>query len=182
MGQKMKVRRCPKGHAVGAWFKGDKCTVSKCADVDLVVLPKPEAPPMLVSDTAIDMDAVEAKPQDAEFAAKAALVKLPRALKGDDATRWSQDKMVELLPQAVAEIAWNLRYGNDKQRDSAVDRVLRANGMDRRDGNAAGQGGMIVLNLQTGNTGLPWLDRMKPSSPVVDSGALKGDADGEGEA
>lgn len=120
-------------------------------------------------------------PADVAFQARKQLANMPDGLKGDAALKWSQEKMIDLLPEAVANIAHDLRYGSDKQREAATDRVLRANGMDKRDANAGmGGQGLIVLNLGNGGgESIPWLQRMqapKLATPVASEEAEEGDS------
>jgi len=116
----------------------------------------------------LNLDVMAATPPaDVAFEQRKQLAKLPDGLKGDEALKWAQEKMVDLLPEAVANIAHDLRYGTDRQREAATDRVLRANGMDKRDANAGmGGQGLIVLNLNQGAETVPWLQRMQ--APKLD--------------
>ena len=108
----------------------------------------------------LDLDELaKLDPKEAAFLNRAHLSQLPKKLTGDEATKWSTDKLVELLPEAVASVAYDLRYGTDKVRAEAADKVLRANGLDKREAKEADRGGMIVLNI--GNAeGVPWLQRL----------------------
>lgn len=161
-------RRCPKGHPLGRKAGGFACSSALCA-YDLQAMAGESAK---VADEA----ALAAKsPADAEADSRLSLAKVPAGgLKGDEAIKWSQDKMVELLPEAVANIAWNLRYGTTKERAEATDRVLRANGMDRRDVGPQ-SGGLIVLNLGNSTADVPWLKRVQPARPVVETLAKEED-------
>lgn len=89
-----------------------------------------------------------------ERAVRMALLKLPAGLTGADAEEWADKKAVELLPSAMAEIEYQLYYGDDGQRREAARDVLDMTGRRRREG-----GGTvvptIVLNLGGGNM-LPW--------------------------
>ena len=79
-----------------------------------------------------------------------------------DIKAWADRKALELLPAALAEVNFNLKYGNDKQRSEATNQVLDMHGLRRREA-AAGQHATIVLNLNGGKDALaaqlPWLKR-----------------------
>lgn len=154
---------CPKNHKVGTKMGGYACSQRRCAE---------EAAAMYGAKT-IDLDALRKEdPAELAFKRRAELARLPANLKAEEAAKWAQDKMVELLPEAVANVAHDLRYGTDKQRAEATDRVLRANGMDKGDAKQAGQHGVIVLNLSAQAEAIPWLSRMKPAQ-VVDATPTK---------
>ncbi len=145
-------RLCPNGHKVRSKFGGKMCSGISCG--------KDRADKIKAEQKALGIDKVSEA--DRPFDARRRLVKLPAGLKGDEATKWAQEKLVELLPEAVASVAFDLRYGTDRQRETATDRVLKANGLDRRDAPSATQGGLIVLNLGQGPQAekVPWLQRM----------------------
>lgn len=112
----------------------------------------------------LDLDALAAAdPKELEFQSRLQLAKVPKGLKGDKAAQWAQEKMVELLPEAVANVAHDLRYGTDRQREAATDKVLRANGMDKKDAGTGSTGGLIILQLGSDaaqKEQIPWLQRM----------------------
>lgn len=89
---------------------------------------------------------------------------VPANLTPDQLPNWSKDKLLSMLPEALAELHWQLRFGTAKERGDAVDRVLDANGLRKKEG-STGAGGMVVLNIG-GNAQLeavPWLKRaLKP--------------------
>lgn len=147
---------CPKGHPQGTRYGRSKCGVRRCG----------EDTEALMGPASVDLDALAAiSPADAAFETRAQLARLPRNLKGDEATKWAGDKLVELLPEAVASVAFDLRYGTDKVRSEAADKVLRANGVDRREAQSGGAG-LIVLNIGAQATSsIPWLERMKKPEP-----------------
>jgi hypothetical protein len=90
----------------------------------------------------------------AERAVRMALLKLPPNLSGADAEEWADRKAVELLPHALAQIEYDLLYGDDGQRREAARDVLDMTGRRRRDG-GGNVAPTIVLNLGAGNM-LPW--------------------------
>ena len=162
-------KKCPKGHDVGTRKGTFRCGVEKCGHVaykEAVLHQKRET---------LDLDAMKAKsPAEVQHAQRLAMVGVPKNLKAEEARQWAEEKLQSLLPEAVASIAWDLRYGSDKARAEATDRVLKSNGMDKKEA-ASGGGGTIVLNLNTGESNLPWLKRVMPKNPVVET--LEGDDD-----
>lgn len=142
---------CPKGHTTGTKFGKFPCGVKRCGE---------ESQALYGGEVKTDLTALaKMSPEDQEFAARRQLAKLPDGLTGEAATQWAQEKLVDLLPEAVASLAYDLRYGAPKVRAEAADKVLRANGVDRREA-AVGGGGLIVLNIGTGGSNLPWLERL----------------------
>lgn len=162
--QKPATTVCPQGHIIGSRPTGAgrrKCKANLCALTNVEEL---KAVPV-----DLDLDALAAIPeQDKPFAARSALAKLPDGLKGEEALKWSQEKLVELLPEAVANVTWNLRYGTDKQRDEATDRVLKANGLDKKDANATVGQNYIVLQMGAQDNSIPWLARSKNAQQLTD--------------
>lgn len=172
---KQPKRYCPKGHVVMTAFNKQRCSVRQCGQDKLAMMGETAA-----SGMALDLDEVAAAtPQDLALNHRNVLARVPKGLKGEEAVKWSQDKMVELLPEAVANITWNLRYGTDRQRDEATDRVLRANGMDKKDASATSTSGLIVLNLGSADASVPWLQRMRPSTQQTVEAVTGQKKDGE---
>lgn len=82
-------------------------------------------------------------------------------LKAEDAKDWADDMAFKLLPDAMAVIAWNLRNGDTKAQEKAVEQVLDMNGMRKREVEK-GAAPTIILNLGQGGASaesLPWLKR-----------------------
>lgn len=150
--------RCPEGHATGTGFGVGHCTKEICGN-------DPAALAIGGGETAAVADLVPLDPTAATFADRAALVGLQKGLKGDEATKWSQEKLQELLPEAVSSLAWDMRYGTPKQRSEAADRVLKANGLDRTEARNQQTGGLIILQLGAGESQIPWLSRVSPKPP-----------------
>lgn len=148
---------CPKGHPSGTRTGGGVCGVRRCGAESAA----------LTGSKKLDLDELEkVAPEDQAFQTRAQLAQLPKNLKGDEAVEWAQKKLVDLLPEAVASLAYDLRYGSDKTRSEAADKVLRANGLDKREAQQGG-GGLIVLNFGSEVSGkVPWLERMQPAKKV----------------
>ena len=103
------------------------------------------------------------KMDDTELAVykRAKLAGLKPGLEGEAATEWAQQKLVAMLPEAVAQMQWDLRFGSDKVRAETAQKVLAANGMDKRDAVNAKTAPTIVLNITNGAVQAPWLQRLK---------------------
>lgn len=81
----------------------------------------------------------------------------------DDATeeermQWFEKKKSYLLPIAIAETENALKFGNDKARAEAADRVFQMNGVSQRDTSPTPQATIV---LQMGNMELPWMPKRK---------------------
>ncbi len=127
--------------------------------------PAPTKRPKPSRSNVIDLDAQEGMSQaEKDWLTKAGALGLPVGVKGDEARKWAEDKLVELLPEAVANVAWNLRHGDRKEKAEATDKILKANGLDRREAPTA-TGGLIVLNLggDAATEKVPWLQRLQKS-------------------
>jgi hypothetical protein len=164
--------KCPNGHDVGTAWESRKCTQLVCGEKALPPLGKPlppkkgkkkyEPPPKLATDRATSPKAAD--DDDTLTAAHALFLQRVRAagvpanLGADEAAAWAQKKLAELLPEAVAELQHQLRYGTERQRADAVDRVLNANGMAKKEANNA-TGSTIIVNLAGDMSKIPFLQR-----------------------
>lgn len=98
------------------------------------------------------------------LAIRQAFLKIPK-MSGEDAETWAQNKAVELLPTALGEVEFRLKFGTDDQRYEAAKDVLDMNGMRKRDALASG-GNTIILNI--GSNGTPWAKKVVQTN-VVDA-------------
>lgn len=106
-------------------------------------------------------DAIEEKVETVSRMAKAvgrlsarrAFFNVPEGLGGAEAEEWATQRAVSLLPDALAEIEYQLKMGDDSQRRDAARDVLDINGMRKKDG-GGNVGATIILNL--GGSRLPW--------------------------
>lgn len=115
----------------------------------------------------VDLDALaKTAPEDAEYETRKALVKMPENLSPEEGVEWSEKALKKLAPEAVARIAYDLRFGSAKQSSEAADKVLRSLGMDRRE--APQQVGQAQIIIQLGSAEVaatPWLQRVhKPKT------------------
>lgn len=89
--------------------------------------------------------------------ARLAFVKDLPASDADEVTinNWADKRGVQLLPLAIAEKEFMLKYGNDEQRERAADKVLAMNGRLNREGTVSG-GAAIILNISGAGLQLPY--------------------------
>ena len=105
-----------------------------------------------------------------QWAARKALLQVPEGLGGADAEEWAQKEGVALLPMAVAELKYQLLYGDDKQRSEAARDVLSMNGMRNRE-SGGNNAPTIILNI--GGGPLPWEEKREK---VVSGEAARSEA------
>lgn len=141
---------CPKGHPVGTIFRQRRCSGKNCGE-DLAAVAA--ARPRQIK--------IKMPKEEVAIQKRARLVDLPEGLTGDAAVTWSKDELQAMLPEAVAQIKMDLRYGSDRVKSEAADKVLKANGMDRREAAAVQTAPTIILNIGNGDTKAPWLERLK---------------------
>lgn len=103
-------------------------------------------------------------------------VRAKKNLSGDEAVEWGKQRLMDMVPEAVADLQFSLRFGTAKERAEARERVLRANGLADKEA-PQGQGGMIVLNLQGDLGDTPFLKRAVESSNALPAGATDDDKD-----
>lgn len=97
--------------------------------------------------------------------ARQALLDMPQNLKGADAEKWSDEKIVEMLPLAVAEVQYQLEYGDDGQRMKAAEKILDATGRGKRDGGGGATSPIVMINIPGG---FSWRKPV-PNGPVIDA-------------
>ena len=88
-------------------------------------------------------------------------------------------KLVELTPLAVAELEYQLRRGDDKQRAEMAKEVLDRSGFGKKEGGNIAASPILIVNAVGGKIELPW-ERgvVKDVTPVsVASEVLPGVAD-----
>lgn len=96
-------------------------------------------------------------------------VRAKKNLSGDEAVEWGKQRLMDMVPEAVADLQFSLKYGTAKERAEARERVLRANGLADKEAPSA-SGGMVILNLGGSLEDTPFLKRAleaSPSKPVL---------------
>lgn len=145
---------CPKGHKLGTVFGSRRCSGVSCGQDKMAAAreaaklnPAPIVPKM--------------PPEEIAFLKRVQVAQMPMHIQGEAATKWAKDKLEALLPEAVAQVAWDLRNGSDKVRSEAAEKVLRANGLDKREAAQTPDRAQIILNIGTGDSkSVPWLERL----------------------
>lgn len=93
-------------------------------------------------------------------------LKVPAGLKGAAAEKWSDDKLVELLPLAVSVYEERVRFGNDDQRWKAAQAIAAANGRGPRE-TGGRVGALIVIQANGDQATVPrYLRKPKPVEVV----------------
>lgn len=180
--------RCPGGHKLPNETNAGQCTPLFCAgktetnrkkkQKEEVALAKRDLAPLATAETTLPSAEEQrelAKASESRrisnaagrFAARMGFLSVPEFKDPKEAEEWSDRKLVELLPLAVAEKEMQLKYGDDKQRDKAADDILAANGRGKRDvgGNS---GPAIVILAPGGQLKAPWSQRVIDAEVVSD--------------
>lgn len=141
--RKVKNLSCPSGHKLPR----EGCTPLSCVD-GVTSLARAKAAPIQHDDE------LDEKMQFAQSrkSARETLVPVPN-LEGAEAEEYVESKKVALLPQAIAEVEFQLKYGDSKERIDAARDVLRMNGMLNRDA-PTGVAPTIIIDM--GGKELPW--------------------------
>lgn len=187
--------KCPEGHPCGVRntkFRG-VCSPLYCCQVEKAVRPDRTlkellAPDMLEAgkrvpaadklpksetnhnesvDTLEDKARKEAKKLESMMRIRHEAIGFEgRKLQGADAEAWVSRRMVDLTPDAMAEIEWRLRNGNDTARADAARFILESQGHGKKDGPQIGQSPVLIL------TGIevPWAKKVvSEASRVVEA-------------
>lgn len=94
---------------------------------------------------------------------------VPEGLEGAAAEEWADKKLVDLLPAAVADVEWDLKYGDDAERQAARKQILDATGRGKREQGGGGSQPIIMLvGAGVGPGAQPWLQRVEPKK--IDGG------------
>lgn len=160
----MKELKCPKGHKLPNAGDSGRCTTKWCGVVKTTSLANAPVNPLsgpaqgraIMGDEENghnETSAVKAAEKDLMFARARAKVRakalglaaLP-PVREEDLETYALKKATSLIPDAMAEVEYQLKFGDDKQRKEAALDVLDMTGNRRRD--ALGGGGhTIILTL-----------------------------------
>lgn len=151
MSEEIVNKLCPKGHPVGTVFRTRRCSGKSCGEVkqaEVDARPQAFIQKLSAAETLIQK--------------RSLLSGVPVGLKGEEAKAWAEQKLQDMLPDAVAQLNMDLMFGTDKVKSEAAEKVLRANGMDKREASVGRSQPTIILNIG-GDTKVsaPWLERMK---------------------
>lgn len=147
----MKKLKCPKGHELPHSGEAGRCTTTWCGAVASTALVNVKASPKSGPTSGVgfggdeekgqtEAGVVKAAERDVMYAQARARVRA-KALGLDTLARPTDDdlegyalkKATSLLPEAMAEIEYQLKYGNDGQRKEAALDVLDMTGNRKRD-------------------------------------------------
>lgn len=167
--------RCPGGHALPNHTKHGQCTPIYCAltrdDADDETPEEAEervARGKEKKDSEKELEQKRLMRTQMRAQMRAELVPVPGNLKGGDAEAWTGQRMVELSPYALAEMEFQLKYGDDEQRARAAARILDSTGHGKKD--LATGGATIVINMsgQGASLGavLPWRQQGAIQAPT----------------
>lgn len=155
------IKRCPMGHVVGSAFgTGSRCSGRTCGKVRAQELALKKATEMLKNPPPPPTPVGRMGEEETAIQNRFKLAQLPADGNVDDPVAWSKDSLAKMLPEAVAQLKWDLRKGTDKVRSEAAEKVLRANGMDKREAVQQERQPTIILNIGT-DSKAPWLERLK---------------------
>ena len=151
----IKVVLCPRGHAGGAaWGGGYRCSHKSCG--------KDRYEAKLAAGSLSKPIQSTQAPADLDYLKRKSLAMVPEAPMNDEqSVEWSKGKLARLLPEAVSVLAWDLRYGTEKVRTEAANKIMAANGVDKREASQGREQPTIVVNIGTGDSKAPWLERLK---------------------
>lgn len=79
----------------------------------------------------------------------------PQDLTGSDAEEWADARITSLLPLAVSEIEWGLKFGDDDMRARAASKIMDATGRGKKENGSNATAPIILLQ----GTSIPWLKR-----------------------
>jgi hypothetical protein len=98
------------------------------------------------------------------FAARLSALGTPTGLQGVEAEKWADSKLVEMLPLAVAEVEYQLKFGDDAQREKAAGKVLDATGRGKKEQQGNSAPTIILVGAGTGGAlNYPWMKRATPA-------------------
>jgi hypothetical protein len=122
--------------------------------------------------TAVDGDNT-ATAMEAAFSQRMEDITRPASdLSPEGKREWAEKEIHGLLPEAVASLKWDIKFGDKAAMAQARKEIFQATGIDKREANNFGKGGQITINLGgvTGDIQLPFLRRQnntEPASPIV---------------
>lgn len=174
--------RCPRNHKLPHKTPSGECTPVYCAAVtrgqskewrsgaearttSTTKKVKAEVKSLIVADEARAAAQVAEEPALAEEIEATRLMKqqhrfkmdaleIPHGLEGEEAEQFADKRLVKLLPAAIGELEWMLKFGDEKQRQDAAKQVMDSTGRGKRE-LAGASTPSIIINLSPGMS-LPW--------------------------
>jgi hypothetical protein len=174
--------QCPAGHRLPHRTDLGRCTALYCAGYQKRV--KENGKVTKVRQAEIQTLLAPEPVEDVQTEEKAAITRMdsrrmarreyfgaPTKLQGADAEEWGDKKLVELVPEAVAELEYQLKLGDDEQRFRAAKQVLDSTGRGKREVGAGGSSPIIMLvGAGPGPVQAPWVQRVEPDKLPSDGG------------
>lgn len=183
--------RCPTGHALPHHTNLGQCTPLFCA-VPPAKGPKRDGPAYPgrgqsygVAETALSSsksakddrakekrDLISAEKRRLGYAndrrrVREEYIKVPKNLSGPEAEAYVTKRLVELTPYAVAELEYQLLYGDDRQRAEMMKEALDRTGFGVKDGGGSAVGPVLIINASGGQLNVPWAQRVPPGVTVT---------------
>lgn len=171
---------CPKGHALPHDTERGQCTPIYCADNTAKVSAAPltkngrprsdkkrltkiqtaEVVAVLTGSTSIEDAARTAANEQlavhaGKLIARQTFLKVPQGLTDAAAEEWADKKLINLLPDAIAEAEYRLKLGDDDQRWSAAKQILESTGRGKKEAMNGGASPLVIINMGAGSK-LPW--------------------------
>ncbi|MHB1098593.1 MAG: hypothetical protein ACYCZR_03480, partial [Burkholderiales bacterium] len=105
---------------------------------------------------------VDQSPGDIDYLKRKSLSRIPETpMNGEAAVEWGKEKLAQMVPEAISILQWDMRHGTDRVRSDAAQKVMAANGLDKREAANTRSTPTIVVNIGTGDSKAPWLERLK---------------------
>lgn len=97
--------------------------------------------------------------------------RLPNTATEEEVRAQFEKELYSVLPDVAANLKWDVKFGNSKDRSEAGTKVMRALGLESKDVGNIGKGGQIVINMNgPANTlDLPLLRPAKPLMQTVEA-------------
>lgn len=132
-------------------------------------IPRPRGrPPGSVNK--VDDTPVEVR--QAEFNQRMSEIARPASDSSNGSMReWAEKEIHSLLPEAVASLKQDIKYGSAKERADARKEIFAATGVDKKQLNAFNNGGGITINFGANGVpqgiNLPFLQRTEQPNTIV---------------
>lgn len=162
--------RCPSGHSLPHKTNAGNCTPVWCAgqikpkkDALAKRAPGEDKPTPFVP--AEDKEEVRIARAQSRRQARLRAIDFPeKEMEGAEAEQWADRKLVKLLPEAVALLEFDLKYGDDDAKARAAQEIRNATGRGRKD---SGGGASAIFNVvmqapASGAPPMPWMQRVDP--------------------
>lgn len=167
---------CPQGHKLPYRSSGGECTAIYCVEADkkasrALVKASPKEAAKAIREEASEVEATEARRlarAQARLKARAGLISVPDLQDPEAAEDWAVRKKHSLVPYAVAELEYQLKYGDDTQRANAAKEVLDRTGHGKQD--KSNLGGAVII-LTGGSIQLPWAQGATSAVKTVEGSA-----------